>query len=83
MEGSTLLHKGFMNMGLTPRPHLKELSPPHTQEEVKAGEGGVWLKDTPGVDGRAGTQHHLAPAQSPDSLGINVLMVKTRKPLGP
>lgn len=72
MEGSTLLHKGFMNMGLTPRPHLKELSPPHTQEEVKAGEGGIWLKDTPGVDGRAGTQRHLAPAQSPGSLEIGV-----------
>ena len=72
MEGSTLLQKGFMNMGLRPRPHLKELFPPYTQEEVKAGEGGVWLKDTPGVDGRAGTQRHLAPAQPPGSLGIDV-----------
>lgn len=72
MEGSTLLQKGFMNMGLRPRPHLTELFPPYTQEEVKAGEGGVWLKDTPGVDGRAGTQRHLAPAQSPGSLGIDV-----------
>lgn len=71
MEGSHPTSQRFYEYGVDTQAAPLRNFPPHTQEEVKAGEGGIWLKDTR-VDGRAGTQRHLAPAQSPGSLEIGV-----------